>query len=276
MASSAELRWAQKYNGWARFASNHDAYLLILEPAIREYEATGRVPEWCGVDLLRAWAFVRQREHYNAGGGPMARDWDDVLDALRMHPDATALDLPPLPDDADERAVAELVTDWESLMRAESARHYWARLERFIEAERSRAAVCPERDDVLRALDLTPLEDVRAVIVGQDPYHGPGQAHGLCFSVPPGVTIPPSLRNIFELLQLDLGIAPPITGRSSTGLAKASCCSTRLSPSGRANRGRMSDEAGRGSPMRSSERSRRRSSASSSSCGATRRGGRRT
>lgn len=68
--------------------------------------------------------------------------------------------------------------------------------------------VFPPREDRFRALELTPLSDVRAVILGQDPYHGPGQAHGLCFSVRPGVKTPPSLVNIYKEMASDLGIPP--------------------------------------------------------------------
>lgn len=213
MASEAEIRWAQKYNGWARFAGNHDAYLRLLGPTLREFESTGRVPEWCGVDLLRAWAFLRQREHYNAGGGPMARDWDAVLDALRKHPYATGGDLPPLREtESDDRRRSEPATDWDSLIRAESAEPYWAVLQEFVAEERDRGPVYPPARDVFRALELTPYDQVKAVIVGQDPYHGPGEAHGLCFSVPSGVAVPPSLRTIFKVLRSDLGIAPPDHG----------------------------------------------------------------
>ncbi len=73
-------------------------------------------------------------------------------------------------------------------------------------------AVYPPRGQRLRALELTPLDKVKVVILGQDPYHGPGQAHGLCFSVPDGVRPPPSLVNIFKELRSDLGIAPPAHG----------------------------------------------------------------
>lgn len=72
------------------------------------------------------------------------------------------------------------------------------------------ATVFPARP--LRALELTPLAEVKVVILGQDPYHGPGQAEGLAFSVPPGVKVPPSLRNIFKELQRDLGLSPPADG----------------------------------------------------------------
>jgi uracil-DNA glycosylase len=70
----------------------------------------------------------------------------------------------------------------------------------------------PPADKVFNAFALTPFEDVRVVLLGQDPYHGPGQAMGLCFSVPAGVPLPPSLRNIFDELQSDLGIARPSSG----------------------------------------------------------------
>jgi len=72
--------------------------------------------------------------------------------------------------------------------------------------------IYPPRGMRLRALELTPLDEVRVVILGQDPYHGPGQAHGLAFSVPDGVALPPSLRNIFRELQSDLGVDPPRCG----------------------------------------------------------------
>ncbi len=72
--------------------------------------------------------------------------------------------------------------------------------------------IFPREHNWFRALDLTPLEEVRVVILGQDPYHGPGQAHGLCFSVPSGIRPPPSLVNIYKELESDLGIARPATG----------------------------------------------------------------
>lgn len=79
-------------------------------------------------------------------------------------------------------------------------------LERFLEAERARYEVYPPADRIFAALDATPPERVRVVILGQDPYHGPGQAHGLAFSVPAGVEAPPSLKNIFRELEDDLGV----------------------------------------------------------------------
>ena len=103
-------------------------------------------------------------------------------------------------------------TDWNPLLNAELAKPYWAELNRFVADERGRHAVFPPPADVFAALHLTPFAEVKALILGQDPYHGPGQAHGLCFSVRPGVPLPPSLRNIFTELEADLGIAPPSHG----------------------------------------------------------------
>jgi uracil-DNA glycosylase len=86
------------------------------------------------------------------------------------------------------------------------------------EQEASGAKIYPEKKNIFAALKATPFEKVKVVIVGQDPYHGPGQAHGLSFSVPKGVAIPPSLRNIFKELHADLGMKAPTNG-SLTGWA---------------------------------------------------------
>ena len=82
----------------------------------------------------------------------------------------------------------------------------------FVAHERSTHPVYPPHDEVFAALHLTPYADTRVVILGQDPYHGPGQAHGLCFSVRHGVRVPPSLANIYRELRDDLGIDPPNHG----------------------------------------------------------------
>ncbi|PIW56490.1 MAG: uracil-DNA glycosylase [Sphingomonadales bacterium CG12_big_fil_rev_8_21_14_0_65_65_10] len=78
--------------------------------------------------------------------------------------------------------------------------------------EQAGKTIYPPRGQRLAALDFTPHDEVRVVILGQDPYHGPGQAHGLAFSVPEGVALPPSLRNVYKELADDLGVAPPATG----------------------------------------------------------------
>ena len=103
----------------------------------------------------------------------------------------------------------KLHPSWLGPLRAEFGQGYMAELKDFLVAEKaSGKRIFPKGSDWFRALDLTPLDEVRVVILGQDPYHGPGQAHGLCFSVPDGVRPPPSLINIYRELESDLGIAP--------------------------------------------------------------------
>lgn len=101
------------------------------------------------------------------------------------------------------------VTDWNPLLRDEFEKDYWKSLQRFVADERDRHEVFPPAAEVFAALHLTAHREVRAVILGQDPYHGPGQAHGLCFSVRRGVAVPPSLRNIHRELHDDLGCPAP-------------------------------------------------------------------
>lgn len=105
-----------------------------------------------------------------------------------------------------------MVTDWNPVLRGEFSAPYWSDLRRFVANERKRHTVYPDEANEFAALHATSLADTRVVIVGQDPYHGPGQAHGLCFSVQHGVAVPPSLRNIFTELASDLGIAPSSHG----------------------------------------------------------------
>ena len=97
-------------------------------------------------------------------------------------------------------------------LRDEMAKPYFAELQDFVAGERKRHEVYPPEPDTYAALRMTPLPAVRAVILGQDPYHGPGQAHGLAFSVRHGVPVPPSLRNIFAELRDDLGVPVPRHG----------------------------------------------------------------
>lgn len=101
---------------------------------------------------------------------------------------------------------------WHPLVAAELDRPYFEQLETFLADERRTHAVFPPEPDVFNALRLTPYDDVRVVILGQDPYHDDGQAHGLAFSVRPGVKPPPSLANIFKELRDDLGYAIPDHG----------------------------------------------------------------
>jgi uracil-DNA glycosylase len=107
----------------------------------------------------------------------------------------------------------KLHESWRGPLAAEFASPYMAALKQFLVAEKQAGkSIFPKGGEWFRALDLTPLDSVRVVILGQDPYHGPGQAHGLCFSVQPGVRPPPSLVNIYKELHSDLGLARPSHG----------------------------------------------------------------
>ena len=103
-------------------------------------------------------------------------------------------------------------TDWNPILREEFAKPYWAELQQFVAGERATQTVYPPPDEVFAALHLTPFSLVKVLILGQDPYHGPNQAHGLCFSVRPDVPVPPSLQNIHKELESDLGIPAPDHG----------------------------------------------------------------
>ncbi|MCW3846626.1 uracil-DNA glycosylase [Sphingomonas sp. LB-2] len=103
----------------------------------------------------------------------------------------------------------KLHPSWLEPLRPEFESPYMAALREYLVAEKAAGKrIFPAGGEWFRALDLTPLEQVRVVILGQDPYHGPGQAHGLCFSVRPDIRVPPSLVNIYKELQSDLGIPP--------------------------------------------------------------------
>jgi uracil-DNA glycosylase len=102
--------------------------------------------------------------------------------------------------------VDDMPDRWHPQLAEEIAKPYWLQLQHFVHSEREQHDVFPPADLVFAALQLTPFNNVRVVILGQDPYHGEGQAHGLAFSVQDGVAIPPSLRNIFKELHSDLGI----------------------------------------------------------------------
>lgn len=100
----------------------------------------------------------------------------------------------------------QLEPSWLAAIGEEFSKPYMKRLRSFLQSEKQRYAVYPPGKEMFRAFWLTPLEQVRVVILGQDPYHGPGQANGLCFSVCKGVRPPPSLANIFQELRDDLGV----------------------------------------------------------------------
>lgn len=102
--------------------------------------------------------------------------------------------------------------DWDPLLAGEFAKPYYLELRQFLKSEYSMRRIYPSMYDIYNAFRYTPYADVKAVILGQDPYHGAGQAHGLCFSVKEGVQPPPSLVNIFKELNSDLGIGIPKSG----------------------------------------------------------------
>ena len=102
--------------------------------------------------------------------------------------------------------------DWLPALSEEFKKPYYRNLFQFVKTEYNSTVIFPPADDIFNAFHLTPLEKVKVVIIGQDPYHEPGQAHGLCFSVKPGVDIPPSLENIYKELHDDLGCYIPNNG----------------------------------------------------------------
>jgi uracil-DNA glycosylase len=135
---------------------------------------------------------------------------------------------PPQPNQLEAAALADFGIDvhssWEPVFRAESAKPYFKELLAFVEGARKRpgaGAVFPPREHVYAALALTPLTDVRVVILGQDPYHGAGQAHGLAFSVRKGVPLPPTLKNILKEAAADLG--PGLRGFDAAGRPTHGC-----------------------------------------------------
>ncbi|EGL18739.1 MULTISPECIES: uracil-DNA glycosylase [Paenibacillus] len=105
-----------------------------------------------------------------------------------------------------------LKNDWAELLSEEFEKPYYLKLREFLKQEYAERTIYPEMHDIFNALHYTAFKDVKAVILGQDPYHGPGQAHGLSFSVKPGVPAPPSLKNMFKEMKEDIGCPVPKTG----------------------------------------------------------------
>lgn len=108
-----------------------------------------------------------------------------------------------------------LPSDWDAHLKSETEKTYFKDLEKSLTTAYKKRTVYPEHEDIFKALELTPLSDVKVVILGQDPYHGPGQAHGLSFSVQGGAKIPPSLNNIYKELKSALGKEIPESGNLS-------------------------------------------------------------
>ena len=106
----------------------------------------------------------------------------------------------------------EIEESWKEALSAEFDKPYFLKLVEFVKAEKKQQVIYPPGPKIFSAFAHTPLSKVKVVILGQDPYHGEGQAHGLCFSVPDGIPFPPSLKNIFKELKDDLGIDKPRSG----------------------------------------------------------------
>jgi uracil-DNA glycosylase len=102
--------------------------------------------------------------------------------------------------------------DWDELLKGEFEKEYYLKLREFLKKEYFSGTVYPDMHDIFNALKYTPLSSIKAVILGQDPYHEPSQAHGLCFSVKRGVDKPPSLKNIYSELKADVGVNEPDHG----------------------------------------------------------------
>ena len=108
--------------------------------------------------------------------------------------------------------MVHLNNDWDEILAPESQSDYYKKIRYWLKKEYAEQTIYPPMEDIFNALRYTPYHAVKAVLLGQDPYHGPGQAHGLCFSVKEGIAPPPSLKNIFQELESDLGFPPPQNG----------------------------------------------------------------
>ena len=109
-------------------------------------------------------------------------------------------------------AEVRMAEDWKALLCEEFDKPYFNDLVRFVKEEYAQGVVYPSGANIFRAFDKCPFERLKVVIIGQDPYHGPNQANGLCFSVNDGVAFPPSLQNIFKEVSSDIGVAMPTSG----------------------------------------------------------------
>lgn len=109
----------------------------------------------------------------------------------------------------------KIASEWKSLLQDEFEKSYFEELVRFVKSEYKQHRVFPPGKEIFAAFEFCKISDLKVVIIGQDPYHGMGQANGLCFSVADGVAIPPSLRNIFKELNTDVGKEIPNTGNLS-------------------------------------------------------------
>ena len=139
--------------------------------------------------------------------------------------------------------------DWLLALQGEFRQPYYKKLFQTVNEEYRTRKIFPPSDDIFNAFHLTPLKDVKVVILGQDPYHGDGQAHGLCFSVRPGVDIPPSLVNIYKELHDDLGCTIPNHGRCGDPPGRQTGPASRVYPVGKTG----TDEAGDAAQSKTSD-----------------------
>ncbi len=116
--------------------------------------------------------------------------------------------------------MVNLENDWDQLLKDEFEKEYYQKLRRILAHEYRTQTIYPSMFDIFNALKYTPYHAVRAVIIGQDPYHGPNQAHGLCFSVKEGIALPPSLKNIFKEIETEYGVDLSQKNGSLVGWAK--------------------------------------------------------
>lgn len=105
-----------------------------------------------------------------------------------------------------------MIASWDEIIKHEMAKPYFKDMDAFLKARAKTHTIFPPKEDIFNAFKLCPIDKLKAIIIAQDPYHGPGQAHGLAFSVKEGVSIPPSLRNIYKELSNDIGCAIPKHG----------------------------------------------------------------
>ena len=145
---------------------------------------------------------------------PSKKKKDEVLAKVAVIAlSATPLSDAPLSSSLSPRTSLEMLPpSWREMLTGEAGKPYYKRLSDFIETERKSHIVFPPKEQIFTAFDLCDFENVKVVVIGQDPYHGPGQAHGLAFSVMQGVAIPPSLRNIFQEVVVDVKITLPKHG----------------------------------------------------------------
>ena len=139
--------------------------------------------------------------------------------------------------------MVNIVNDWDELLKEEFSKDYYLQLRKFLVEEYNHNTVYPNMHDIFNALRYTSYQNTHVLLLGQDPYHGPNQAHGLCFSVKKGVTPPPSLRNIYQELANELGCSIPehgeLTKWTSQGVLMLNTCLT-------VRRGQPNSHAGKG------------------------------